>query len=353
MTTFIQAHFLTFVPPANMNRDDTGAPKTAMVGGELRLRLSSQSLKRAWRTSDIFKERLDGHLGRRTQRFGTEIYAHLTSQGLAPEKATEITRQVIVAFGKPKNEKDASRNTYTEQLAFLSSAEQANALALADNLANGEKIEVKDIAKRVLKGADTAADIAMFGRMFADNPDFNREAAVQVAHAITTHPVIVDDDYYTAVDDLNTGENDLGAGFLGEAGFGSGVFYLYLCIDGRQLIENLSGDVDLAKSAISALIEAAATTAPSGKQASFASRVRASFGLMERGSDQPRSLASAFAKGAKCGDLIGTSREALLDMREKFARVYGAGDTEFLTFSVEEGQGSLADLIAFATNWAA
>src|SRR3954469_792459 len=136
----------------------------------------------------------------------------------------------------------------------------------------------------------------MFGRMLADDPEFNREAAVQVAHAITTHRAVVEDDYYTAVDDLKRPSEDAGAGFVGEAGFGAGLFYLYACIDRALLVRTLGGDEDLARAGIAALVEAAATVAPRGKQASFASRARASFVMAEGGDTAPRSLAAAFLR---------------------------------------------------------
>ena len=103
-----------------------------------------------------------------------------------------------------------------------------------------------DRGRVLLRTADTAVDIAMFGRMLADDPEFNREAAVQVAHAITTHRAVVEDDYYTAVDDLKRPSEDAGAGFVGEAGFGPGVFYLYACVNRDLLVRNLGGDEDLA-----------------------------------------------------------------------------------------------------------
>ncbi len=352
MTTFIQLHLLTFVPPANLNRDDTGAPKTAIIGGDLRLRLSSQSLKRAWRTSDIFERRLQGHLSQRTLRFGEEIQARLIAGGAEEKKAQEITRATIQAFGKPKAENDKNP-LYTEQLAFISPAEREAAFALAERMAAGETFDdKKKIAAEVLKRADTAADIAMFGRMFADHPDFNREAAVQVAHAFTTHRVAVEDDYYTAVDDLNKGDNDMGAGFVGEAGFGSGVFYLYLCIDADLLVANLAGDKDLAKAALAALIEAAAKVAPNGKQNSFASRVHTSYLMAEKGSEQPRTLAGAFAKSIKAPDSLGASRDSLRHLRKNFATAYGEGDVQAIEMSVEDGKGSLAEVMAFAADWA-
>jgi CRISPR system Cascade subunit CasC len=349
MATFLQFHLLTFVPPANLNRDDTGKPKTAIVGGELRLRLSSQSLKRAWRTSEVFATRLKDHLGSRTQRFGDEIRRHLEARSVDADRALAIAREVIAAFGKPKDAKDKNP-AYTEQLAFLSPQEKAAALAFAEARADGksEPLDAKKTAQALLKNADTAADIAMFGRMFADNADFNREAAVQVAHAITTHRVAVEDDFYTAVDDLKTPAEDAGAGFVGEAGFGSGVFYLYLCVEKDRLVDNLGGDKGLAGTAIAALVEAAATVAPNGKQASFASRVNASYILAERGTSQPRSLAAAFVRSIGTGDLLAASIEALEGTRTKFEKAYGKGDLESCIVNVPAGTGTLADIVAFA-----
>ncbi len=205
------------------------------MGGVERLRVSSQAIKRAVRTSEAFEQALDGHLGKRTQRFGEEIEEHLIKEkAAAPEKAREIARAVAKAFGKvatlekEKPEKGkagkAKEDTTklelpvarTAQLAFIGPEERAAALALAERLLDSkEKIEDGKVdASQVLRRTDTAVDIAMFGRMLADNADFNREAAVQVAHAVTTHKVTVEDDFYTAVDDLKTSAEDAGAGFM-------------------------------------------------------------------------------------------------------------------------------------------
>ena len=237
MSRFLQLHLLTFFPPANLNRDDTGRPKTAVVGGATRLRLSSQALKRAWRTSDVFKHALDGHMGQRTQRLGEDVQAHLIERQVPPERAKAVARSVAGVFGKLKDDTDAN-SPRIEQLAFIAPEERTAALALAERAAaSGETIDPKKAG--LLRTADTAADIALFGRMLADDPGYNREAAAQVAHAITTHRVTVEDDYYTAVDDLKQPSEDAGAGFLGEAAFGSGVFYLYLCVDRALLLRNL------------------------------------------------------------------------------------------------------------------
>lgn len=347
MTTFIQLHLLTVYPPANLNRDDVGRPKTAIFGNAPRLRISSQALKRAWRKSeDVFEHHLKGNLGQRTQRFGDHVEKHLLAQGAPEDKARQIARDIAALFGKLKKEIDKNP-TYTEQLAFLSPEECAAALALAERALAGEAIDAKTAG--VLRSADTAVDIAMFGRMLAGDPEFNREAAVQVAHAITTHRVVIEDDFYTAVDDLKRPTEDAGAGFVGEAGFGAGVFYLYACIDRDLLIRNLGGDAALAGVGIATLIEAAATVAPKGKQASYASRARADYVLVEKGETAPRTLAGAFLKavGGDNTDFLMASIKALETLRESYAKAYG-DDTDSRALNVPAGSGTLADVIAFA-----
>lgn len=349
MSRFLQLHLLTFFPPANLNRDDTGRPKTAVVGGATRLRLSSQALKRAWRSSASFEAALAGHMGARTQRFGEVVQAHLLERGVSAEQAKAVARSIAAVFGKLKDDKD-DNPTRIEQLAFLSPGEQASALDLAIRIAGGETVDIAKAA--LLQKTDTAADIALFGRMLADASGFNREAAAQVAHAITTHKVIIEDDYYTAVDDLKTRDEDAGAGFLGEAAFGSGVFYLYLCIDRALLVRNLGGGADaeaLAATALGALVEAAATVAPRGKQNSFAAHGRAHYVLAERGDAQPRTLAGAFAKPVGGVNLLEDSVERLGDYRLKLDTTYGLVDQADYVMHVGV-EGDLRGLLAFARN---
>ena len=128
MKRFVQLHLLTFYPPSNLNRDDTGKPKTAIIGGATRLRISSQALKRAWRTSDIAETILARHLGKRTQRIGSLVLDHLRGR-IDDAKALEIAREVASAFGKVKAETDKNPE-FTEQLAFVSPEEREAALAL-------------------------------------------------------------------------------------------------------------------------------------------------------------------------------------------------------------------------------
>lgn len=345
MTRFLQLHYLTVYPPSNPNRDDIGRPKSATYGGAPRLRISSQALKRAARISDTMQQALEGHLGSRTQRIGEVVRDALLEQGADDAAATKIAEQIADVFGKP----DPKNKIRTRQLAFVSPDERRAAIALAKKALEGEKLPATaELKKQVLRRADGAVDVAMFGRMLADDPDFNREAAVQVSHAITTHRAMVEDDFYTAVDDLKRPAEDAGAGFVGDAGFGSGVFYLYACVDTALLLENLEGDRELAAKAVQALLEALATSTPSGKRNAFAHQTRAAYIRAECGGQQPRSLAGAFFKPVAGDDLMAASVTALEDMAEQMAAAYGPCCDEATVMNVPAGHGSLAALGRFA-----
>jgi len=285
MTTFLQLHLLTSYPPACLNRDDLNRPKSARMGGVDRLRISSQSLKRAWRTSEQFEAAFKGNLGTRTKLKGVEIYQSLKQAEIAERDAREWARSIAGRFGKLKAAKaDKPLNDLEiEQLAHFSPEEEAAIETLLVTLAR-ERRTPSEAELNLLRREHTAVDIALFGRMLADSPAFNTEAACQVAHAITVHRAAVEDDFFTAVDDLNHHEEDAGSAHMGEQGFGAGLFYQYVCIDCDRLKENLGGDAALAQRAIQALIEAAATVAPTGKQNSFASRAWAYYALAEKGS---------------------------------------------------------------------
>lgn len=349
MADFLQLHLLTAYGPSNLNRDDTGRPKSVVFGGVPRLRVSSQSLKRAWRTSAVFQDRLNGHLASRTQRLGTDVLDRLREKGMEEEQALRVARNIAGVFGKVKNENDPNP-TFIEQLAFVAPEERKTAFELADKAIAGEEIAPKP--DDLLRNTDTAADIAMFGRMLADNPKFNREAAVQVAHAITTHRAIAEDDYYTAVDDLKSRDEpeDAGAGFVGVQEYGAGVFYLYVCIDRGLLLRNLDSDRAVRDASLAALVEAATTVSPGGKQASFASRARALYALGETGETQPRSLAAAFLKPVRGQDQGSDSIARLEGFRDRLDTAYGPCANASYTMNTESGAGTLPDLIAFAAS---
>lgn len=371
MTEFVQLHLLTSYPPANLNRDDLGRPKTAQFGGDLRLRVSSQCLKRTWRDSEVFAEAV-GANGKRTKMIGHNVLEQLQKAGIDETKARTAAERIAERFG----ELDKAKSPNIKQLCFFDSREEAAVNELVGDLISDSQlleklitqkpdsktkkkpIEIliaKGTVRELLRDGTCAPDIALFGRMLAAVPHYNVEAAVQVAHAITVHRTAVEDDYFTAVDDLNLGDEDRGAAHVGEAGFGAGVFYVYVCIDRDQLVRNLTVDgVDepaaLADRAIAGIVRAATTVAPRGKQNSFGSRAYASYVLAERGEAQPRSLSVAFldAIGASGGHLR-SSITRLEQTRDRLDAVYGPTARARYVLNAEAGTGRLEELVAFCT----
>lgn len=393
---FLQLHLLTSYPPANLNRDDLGRPKTAKMGGVDRLRVSSQSLKRTWRTSDVFADALNAPLGDRTKLFGTQIFLYLIAKGVAFKKSVDAAKQIAGVFGKNESvadlkkmkEEDKSKNLakwqkkwtardkdnlgvagYSleqlnelealdiSQLAFVSIEEKQAAYTLADKVVQGEDIGEK---LDLLRDTSSSVDIALFGRMLADTPSKNIEAACQVAHAISVHGVVIEDDYFTAVDDLNDHSEDAGAAHIGETGFAAGLFYSYICINKELLIENLNGDKALADKAIQALTEAAIKVAPAGKQNSFGSRAYASYVRAELGNQQPRSLSVAFLKplAKNVEDYAVESVVTLEKQAANFDKVYGNCYENLYTLDATvttdgpndtDPKGKLSELLEFVT----
>ncbi|MBN7117924.1 type I-E CRISPR-associated protein Cas7/Cse4/CasC [Ectopseudomonas oleovorans] len=340
MTRFVQLHLLTSYPPSNLNRDDLGNPKTARLGGVERLRVSSQSLKRAWRTSELFQQALAGSIGTRTKRLGVEAFEALSKAGVAEKQAREWAGQIAKVFGAVKKDNPLE----IEQLVHVAPEERATLNALVATLAQ-EKRGPSEEELDTLLHAQTAVDIAMFGRMLASKTEHNGEAAVQVAHAIGVHASAIEDDYFTAVDDLN--QNEPGAAHIGESGFAAAVFYQYLCIDRDLLKKNLGGDEALTAKALRALAQAALTVGPSGKQNSYASRAYAHYALAEKGTQQPRSLSLAFVKPVAGADYASEAVDVLERVRDNMDKVYGVCADGRNQFNVLTGEGSLAELLDF------
>lgn len=352
MGNFIQLHLLTSYPPSNLNRDDLGRPKTAIMGGKTRLRISSQSLKRAWRTSDLFETALAGHIGTRTKRMGIEIFKKLLGKGVKEKKAKEFAKEIITFFGATESaDKDKPlKELELSQLVHFNQSEMKALFELVDEVANKGTLDKESLKTLVAKQHDV--DVAMFGRMLTGKEIVkvtdDTEAAVQVAHAITVHEVAVEDDYFTAVDDLNKGEEDMGAAHIGETEFSAGVFYVYICID-RDLLQDNLGDKSLADKAVTALVEATAKVSPTGKQNSFASREHAQYIMAEKGNQQPRSLSVAFLKPVRGEDILVKAITELESRREKMEKAYGKCADAHKIMNVEKGEGTLAEIIKFVT----
>ncbi len=346
---FIQLHLLVSYPPSNPNRDELGQPKTAIMGGTQRSRISSQSLKRAWRTSEIWKT--EGlAIGTRTRELFLSkdygLYNNLLEKH-GEKKAEEYAKAILNVFAKtakvkqkpeaPVDEKFVGKEIVTEQPIHFSDTEIKKIKSLVDNL---DKEVSKEELESLLDESPRDIDLAMFGRMIAKRPDKNREAAVQVGHAISINEVEIEDDFFTAVDDLNKH----GSAHMGEQEFVSAIYYVYLCIDTKLLLNNLSNDIDLAKKSLEALVNTAAVVAPTGKQNSYAHRAQAFYILAEKGDAQPRNLSIAFLKAMPADDPV-RAIEQLNAIKDKFNTAYTKpkSEKEMNLF----GEGTLKDILDF------
>lgn len=289
---FIEIHALQTVPPSNINRDDTGSPKTARFGGVTRARVSSQAWKRAIR--DRFAEELDtSELGQRTKYVVDMIAERILDSNpeLEGDDAQELAADVLAKTGI-KVGKDKS----TGYLVFVSSLQVEKLAELAiDSRKNGEDIDAK-AAKNVLNIKESpvlnALDIAMFGRMVADDPSLNVDAAVQVAHAIGISKSETEFDYFTALDDRSPADN-AGAAMIETTEFLSATLYRYANVDVYHLCENL-GSYEATQKAVATFVRAFLTSMPSGKQNSFANATLPSAVLVTLRDGQSVNLANAF-----------------------------------------------------------
>lgn len=360
---FLQLHILTAYPPSNLNRDDLGRPKTAVVGGANRLRISSQCLKRTWRTSEVFSSKLENAVGTRTKFSGDDVYQKLIQHQIPEKEAVKWAEAIAGKFGKVVAEektvsddvdakkKKQDKKAVLRQLVHFSPQEQQGVDELVKKIIERKTEPTKEELESLPRKDIKAADIALFGRMLADSPEYNQEAAAQVAHAITTHRVSIEDDFFAAVDDLNKSD-ETGSGHLGVHEFGSGLFYSYVCINRTLLVDNLQGDEELAKKALEAFVRAATTTSPSGKQNSYAALCKASYVLAELGDMQPRSLSTAFFKPVQAvegQDIAEQSIAVMTETRERMDKVYGTSSEHTSVLDLAKGYGSLGDLIEFST----
>lgn len=294
MTIYIDIHALQTVPPSNINRDDTGSPKTASYGGVRRARVSSQAWKRAARKE--FEGLLDlEKLGERTRftpaRVAEEISRTVPElAGQAENLALEVLKKAGLKPSKPKKD-EVDQRIRTEYLIFVAKA-QIQALA---NLAIEHKDSVKDISAKEAKAAlnnDHSVDVALFGRMIADAPDLNVDATCQFNHAISVHPAVTEFDYFTAVDD-DAAEDNAGAGMIGTVEFTSSTLYRYATVNADELANSL-GSVEAAAEAVGALVKAFVLSMPTGKQNTFANRTRPDLVVIQVRDDQPVNLSEAF-----------------------------------------------------------
>jgi len=279
----IDIHMLQNHSPANLNRDDLGAPKTCYFGGVLRSRISSQCLKRSIRFSPQFKSLLGGI---RTRRLAELIQQNLQGKDVK-QKAKLILKKCGIETKEGKDDTDmlvyVAKTAIPEMAKWL----QDNQIVSDDEIAAA----FGDIISTYV----FAPDIALCGRMLETGTLKNTtvEAALQAAHAISTHAARPEIDYYVAADDVPG--DDAGAAYLDESIFSSACFYKYYSIHWEQLVSNLNGNNELAAHTVGAFLQAAASASPSGKQNSFAAH-NLPDGVLVEIKQQPVSYANAFVR---------------------------------------------------------
>lgn len=281
---YVDFHVLQTVPPSCINRDDTGSPKTAIYGGVTRARVSSQAWKHAMRQAFVEESLLDEEdVGKRTKKVTELVEKEIAA--LAPEKdAAKLAKKTLDNAGIKNDEKG------TKALFFISQA-QIKALA---QLAVEECADKKEY-KKALSTAPSA-DIALFGRMVADDPSLNFDAAAQVAHSISTHAVQNEYDYFTAVDDCQV-EDNAGAGHLGTVEYNSATLYRYATVNVMELERHLGAKK--AAEVVRSFGEAFIRSMPTGKQNTFANRTLPDAVYVTIREDQPVNLCGAFERAVR------------------------------------------------------
>jgi len=383
----IEVHLIQNFAPSNLNRDDTGQPKSSYFGGFRRARISSQCGKRAtrqwWREHStiivgdrtkrlqrLIADRLDQDrdfkkkiLDEEDLKTGIRVFTdayYAAADGKEPQKTTVLTfigpdevnvcAKVVKEIWDDQGSIEGIAPIVKKVRDFdakKASKKKTSADSGAKKKGGAALKKAKEIEQR-LKAAKLSADIALFGRMLAEQPGRNTDGACQVAHPISTHKVNMEMDFYTAVDDLNPDE-ETGAGMMGVVGFNSACFYRYALVDRDQLARNLarktgrkSGewietldakDYEETDSVIKAFLEAMVYAIPTGKQNSFAAQNLPSFGLfVRRQGGVPVSLANAFAKPVRTtrddDDLVGLSITALTKHWDAQEKVYGKQGVE-------------------------
>lgn len=394
---FIQIHALTSYPGTLLNRDDAGFAKRLPFGGVTRTRVSSQCLKRHWRTftgEHSFTD-LDAPRSIRSRKtFDIKVAQPLKAE--MPDVHELVINYVVsavkdAALGtKSKGELETSQLTVMgeAELSYLKEVSKGilggveDLGEVADELSKDQLKKLDAVLKELLKdkelkknlqglGMAAGLDAAMFGRMVTSDVLARGDAAIHVAHAITVHAEESESDYFSAVDDLiaEEGSGELGSAHINSTELTSGLFYHYVVVDVPLLISNLEGsaqedwtqeDKTLAAQLVERLVHLIATVSPGAKLGSTAPYARANFMMVETGSTQPRTLANAFLNPvSKAGNLTANTYNQLADYLNEYKEMYGddlnqkcAGIqlTDKLGQQLDGQKVSLKDLAQWASN---
>ena len=363
----IELHILQSFPVTCLNRDDLGAPKSARFGGVERARVSSQCWKRAVRefaheaSPELFGASRSKILGPAIDKVAKEL-------GADDRLATAVKEIVIEAMNK-----DEKRADMVKTLFFFSPESLKNVVRplviegerklsgeIVEGLLSGDDKKIKKakkdtekISKDLLKAfgekVSDAADIALFGRMVADDASQTVEGAALFSHALSTHAVRSELDFFSAVDDEKKNADDAGAGQIGTIEYCSACYYRYVGVNVDLLKKSNLFDQSQIKSVLENFIKASILANPSARKNSMFGQGLPSYVLAVKRSGQPLSLANAFEKPveAKCGS--GFIEPSIVALKKEWADLKAAfgvdGGVECEIEKGKEGTKSLADAL--------
>lgn len=402
---FLQLHVLTTHLPSNLNRDNLGRPKTAQYGNTTRGRISSQSIKYAWRNSSIFQSGFEGKLSIRTRKmweyvfqalhYGLRLERVLKPGFTLPTEKKGVDEDAAMAWSlllrgdKEKKEEDAApvdavsagndiqqekvkgkgkkksgevkkltiKDLPEKTVAAFTPAEIKRLGDTIDKIVQGKTEPSPENNEKFApwrpsnsNGKDTSSvDIALFGRMLASTPELNCDGAVQLSHLITVNPAPVEDDYFSAVDELNKAE-DTGFAYGSIAQFLSGLYYCHVVVDLHQLVMNLGDDNALSKEAIQALVKSIALVSPRGKQHPMSSEGSAVYLRAEIGNQCPRHLGLAFLKPIRSEDLLSKTVSRMRETVDNINRAFGLTYDDCREMYLEDSDSStITDIVNFAS----
>jgi len=361
----VEIHVLQSFPPANLNRDENGMPKSTIFGGRPRARISSQCQKRATRLFYTQYAELDSNVfAKRSKDWQSEIAKLLEQDGVNKAQADLVAACTMTVFtekkeskGKTKKKDDKKKNIDTEDKTengksdaglFLGNVEIQAILSFLKT--NWQQVEIDILAKeptlskQIVDGIKATVeskakpgDVALFGRMMANLPSGKVDAAVQVAQAISVHTLQQEFDFFTAVDELAKPDS-IGADHLGEMGFNGSTYYRFAILDTNQLIKNLTDEAS-AKTIASAFTDAFIQATPSGHQNQCAHHTRPACVMIVVRSGQPMSLVDAFEKSVAPSHNLSLLQKAVAQLEEHWGdmvKMYGEKSVNYKGILIQE-----------------
>jgi CRISPR system Cascade subunit CasC len=337
----IEIHILQSFPPANLNRDENGMPKSTVFGGRPRARISSQCQKRATRLFYQQNSDLDpSHFAQRSRAWMPELKQILVDANIAEARAEIAAKLALEVLGAKFEDKKIESKTILflgrTEIAAIADILIKNWTAIEPKLNEKEpSLPTKDpnipkLIEKALTDSNKPGDVALFGRMMAALPTVNVDAAVQMAHAISINTLQQEFDFFTAVDDLGASD-DAGADHIGETGYNSSTYYRYTNVDIEQLTKNL-GTEEPVPAVIKAFVEAFIRAIPTGHQNGFAAHTPPALVSIVVRKGQPISLVDAFEDPVRPKDgksLLENAVMAIDSHWEDLTKMYG-NKTEYV-----------------------